>query len=325
MSMATRCVACGTIFRVVQDQLKVSEGWVRCGRCDQVFNALEGLFDLERESPPPWHPGIAEQAAKDDAGFEKTAADLDEDDRIASRFFSPEQHDVAKTPAEAVAERDRVDFADAQFNVDLLAENGAGEAGTPPPVASAGKGKASKGKSKSRKRSEPPGFVRHAERAARWRTPRARLALSLAALALIGVLGLQVAHHFRDLIAAQWPASKSWLMGWCSAMGCRIEPPRRIEDVTVESSALTRAAAGTDTYKLAVTLRNRGTLPLAMPSVDLSLTDTSGQLVARRALSPADFRSSGIVLAPGSDTPLQLLLTAGSPRVAGYTVEAFYP
>ena len=29
MSMATRCTSCGTIFRVVQDQLKVSEGWVR--------------------------------------------------------------------------------------------------------------------------------------------------------------------------------------------------------------------------------------------------------------------------------------------------------
>ena len=56
MSLATRCTACGTVFRVVQDQLKVSEGWVRCGRCDEVFNALEGLFDLERESPPDWTP-----------------------------------------------------------------------------------------------------------------------------------------------------------------------------------------------------------------------------------------------------------------------------
>ena len=54
MSLATRCTACGTIFRVVQDQLKVSEGWVRCGRCDDVFNAMEGLFDLDRDSPPEW-------------------------------------------------------------------------------------------------------------------------------------------------------------------------------------------------------------------------------------------------------------------------------
>jgi len=54
MSLATRCSTCGTAFRIVQDQLKVSEGWVRCGRCNSVFNALEGLFDLGRDAPPDW-------------------------------------------------------------------------------------------------------------------------------------------------------------------------------------------------------------------------------------------------------------------------------
>src|SRR5438270_14027398 len=58
MSLATRCTSCGTAFRVVQDQLKVSEGWVRCGRCDAVFNALEGLFDLGRDAPPDWEEPV---------------------------------------------------------------------------------------------------------------------------------------------------------------------------------------------------------------------------------------------------------------------------
>ena len=49
MSLATRCPACGTIFRVVQDQLKVSEGWVRCGQCHEVFHGIEQLFDLESD------------------------------------------------------------------------------------------------------------------------------------------------------------------------------------------------------------------------------------------------------------------------------------
>jgi predicted Zn finger-like uncharacterized protein len=56
MSLATRCTHCGTIFKVVEDQLKVSEGWVRCGRCNEVFHALPTLFDLEREAPPPRSP-----------------------------------------------------------------------------------------------------------------------------------------------------------------------------------------------------------------------------------------------------------------------------
>lgn len=45
MTLATRCPACGTVFRVVQDQLRVSEGWVRCGRCSEPFNALEAMVE----------------------------------------------------------------------------------------------------------------------------------------------------------------------------------------------------------------------------------------------------------------------------------------
>ena len=52
MSLATRCPACNTVFRVLQDQLRVSEGWVRCGQCQEVFNALETLFDLSATAEP---------------------------------------------------------------------------------------------------------------------------------------------------------------------------------------------------------------------------------------------------------------------------------
>lgn len=53
MSLTTRCTECGTVFRVVPDQLKVSEGWVRCGRCAAVFNAQEELLDPDVAVSPP--------------------------------------------------------------------------------------------------------------------------------------------------------------------------------------------------------------------------------------------------------------------------------
>ncbi|WP_310390040.1 zinc-ribbon and DUF3426 domain-containing protein [Roseateles sp.] len=68
MSLATRCSACGTIFRVVEDQLRVSDGWVRCGRCAEVFDARAQLFDIDREAPPPWPAEVA--AAPAAASFE---------------------------------------------------------------------------------------------------------------------------------------------------------------------------------------------------------------------------------------------------------------
>jgi predicted Zn finger-like uncharacterized protein len=59
MSLATTCTNCSTCFRVVQDQLRVSEGWVRCGHCQQVFNALESLFDLDAPHQPVALPPAA--------------------------------------------------------------------------------------------------------------------------------------------------------------------------------------------------------------------------------------------------------------------------
>ncbi len=338
MSLATRCVSCGTVFRVVQDQLKVSEGWVRCGRCDEVFNAIEHLFDLERDAPPGWKPPPAPPAppaavaaasfappesppADDDDIFE-----LEEDDRVHSRFFQPEQFDAETSPAENVAHRDRVEFADARFNDELLSDV-TGEAPPPQPgpkrVATKAKPKPKTKPAKSAARAEPE-FVRRAKEQARWNTPAARVMLTLAGLALMAALVAQVAFHQRDLVVARWPTSRPLLASACQWLQCRIEAPRRIDAVTVESSSLSPANSGA-AYRLSLTLRNRSDLPVAMPSIDLSLTDSTGQLISRRALSPADFRVGTAVIPPDNEAPLQLLLSSSGPRLSGYTVEVFYP
>lgn len=51
--MQTRCPACGTAFRITAEQLKVRQGQVRCGRCQQIFNALEALIDRPAAAAEP--------------------------------------------------------------------------------------------------------------------------------------------------------------------------------------------------------------------------------------------------------------------------------
>ncbi|KQV94428.1 zinc-ribbon and DUF3426 domain-containing protein [Rhizobacter sp. Root1221] len=337
MSLATRCTACGTVFRVVQDQLKVSEGWVRCGRCDQVFNAIEGLFDLERDAPPDWNPPpsppqppAAAITAHYQAPVEAPADDddvfhLSDEDRIHSRFFQPEQEDVDQTPAQTVAERDRVDFADAQFNMSMLAEvEGDNPSTERPPVEAPEPIRKHSAAKAAKAAKRPPEFLREAKRKARWRSPQVRIGLSMLVLLLAGSLVGQAAMHFRDVVAARWPQTRPWLVAACEPLACTVGLPHRIDELSVESSALSPAGGGAS-YRLSVVLRNRGSLPLALPSVDLSLTDPDGQLVSRRALSPADFRADPARIAAGSETTLQLLLDADGPRISGYTVEIFYP
>jgi len=316
MSLATRCTSCGTVFRVVQDQLKVSEGWVRCGRCDDVFNALEGLFDLERDAPPDWSPV---------AGPEAVHAVPSPEVRVASLAHgSGQPTSVAGKPIDTglahshgvespFGARETIDTFGAEETFDttvLAADSHASAPHSMPGIEDSA--------------SSTPDFLRHAQRQSRWRGSRARLGMVAATILLLVGLAGQIAHHFRDLLWARWPIVGPTLTAWCDAVGCTIEPVRRIEDIAVESTALTRAAEP-DSFRLVVALRNRGTMVLALPSLELSLTDSSGQLVARRTLEPQDFRGASPTLSPSADSALQLTLATGNSRVTGYTVEIFYP
>jgi len=337
MSLATRCTSCGTVFRVVQDQLKISEGWVRCGRCEQVFNALEGLFDLERDTPPGGAAAHFEEVSAADRGDDPSnylsarQVEGDHDDgrpddphlveRIDAHLFGKRRAESATTPSENVNKRDRHEFSDARFDTNLFVDDeeeplepGIGE---PEAVASeaAAPAKTDHG---------ALDFLRQAQRRARWQQPRVRLALAAGIVLLALLLTLQTAHHFRDTVAARWPSTRPLLLSWCDLAGCSIGTPKRIDDIVVDSTALGRLGDD-DAFRLSVTLRNRGQLAVALPSIDLSLTDTSGQLLARRVLAPRDFQASVAVLAPGADIALQAPLSAGSSRVSGFTVEVFYP
>ncbi len=369
MSLATRCTSCGTVFRVVQDQLKVSEGWVRCGRCDAVFNALEGLFDLGRDSPPEWSgapapvlaaEAAAESTADDDAMEDDAETGVDFTASLSPSALQAPSSPAVATPAMAageekghssafpstapaafedlladpidahlfrkrgpvsdakVDERDRLEFSDARFDSDLFAENSAGDESDPSESPASGTADLPLESAHGQ-----PDFLRRAERKARWRSAPARLAFGIGGAVAAVLLLLQIGHHFRDTIAARWPGSRPVLVAWCKLADCSLEAPRRIDEVLVDSTALTRAI-GLDAFVLSVTLKSRSALPLTMPSVDLSLTDGNGRLVARRALAPRDFGAAS-VLQPGAEAALQLMLNAGSARVSGYTVEIFYP
>ena len=334
MSLATRCTACGTVFRVVQDQLKVSEGWVRCGRCDEVFNALEGLFDLERD------PSTNRPVDNDDGSPSGPVATEGAVDRVevaewhrrsnapvasapnTGRAMSSHDSGQHSTPARRINERDRLEFPDAQFDPDMLADEALLQQQRAPAFESVSI--ALDAREAVVTSGTTPEFVRHAQRQVRPRSPWMRALLALAMLVLFAALLLQIVLHHRNAIAGRWPAAAPALKAWCAMTACVVEAPSRIDDVAVESTALTRASAP-NTFSLAVVLRNRGALSVALPSVDLSLTDANGQLVARRMLAPHDFHAESSIIKPGGELPLQIGFDAGSALVTGYTVEVFYP
>ena len=47
--MYTECPSCKTFFKITPSQLKAASGKVRCGNCNEVFSALDGLVDVVPE------------------------------------------------------------------------------------------------------------------------------------------------------------------------------------------------------------------------------------------------------------------------------------
>lgn len=56
MSQITCCPHCRTCFKVVTDQLRVADGWVRCGQCKQIFDAAARL--TQQPGPPELAPDL---------------------------------------------------------------------------------------------------------------------------------------------------------------------------------------------------------------------------------------------------------------------------
>ncbi len=171
---------------------------------------------------------------------------------------------------------------------------------------------------------EEPGFVRAARRQAFWQSRTVQAVLAVASLLLLAGLVVQVAWRERDLIAAQHPAMRPALQAVCRALGCEVAPLRRIADVVIDGSSFAKAREGG--FQLQLTLKNRGSTVLAMPAVELTLTDAKDQPVVRRVLRPDEVGAPETLPSQGEwSGTVPLGVSAGADRVTGYRVLAFYP
>ncbi|WP_077033242.1 zinc-ribbon and DUF3426 domain-containing protein [Pelomonas sp. KK5] len=382
MSLATRCTACGTIFRVVQDQLRVSEGWVRCGRCAEVFDAREQLFDIDREAPPPWpamgaapapvvmpppppppapvwtsaptplsappppappplappppefvaepEPHRFHEEEEEDAPVEEALASrmepewVEEAQQEAIESAAPAPEPVAPPMMSALDDYGTDTVLAPGLAAAAEAAPIAAEPAAEPPATDKKRSKKSKAKDATSDAPPIPEFMRRAQRSERWRQPRVRIALACCALLLLAVLAGQFALQFHNAIVAVYPTSRPAMQSFCQTAGCELQPWRRIDVVGVEASALNQAGPNNQ-YQLSVSLRNKSGLEVATPWIELSLTDASGATVTRKTLAPTEFKGGRPSMVANSEMPLQLLLSTGDQRVAGYSIEIFHP
>lgn len=429
MSQITRCPFCATTFKVVADQLRISEGWVRCGQCKEVFDASEHLLVGEHEpllpeasvhdAQAPAEPaaerqegvsvwgsarGAAAAAVSEESGPQSDAASQPAQAAIASLVANPMEADAAAdevdrpegtrpvvdsqapTPLSSLLKREAqpelpadlpgyelpgasIDDSSwpqdavedvAQVEAEASSQGVAGgepqqeDTESPSEDGDAPAEQSSVLQSLESLSSEPipaeeavvlpveallegapadaavpvaePGFVMAARRSAFWRRPWVRGALALAVLGLILVLGLQVAVQERDAIAARSPAAQALMEQVCQVMQCTLQAPRRIDAVVIDSSSFVKAREAAAAYQLQVGIKNTSALAVAMPALELTLTDAHEQTLLRRVLL-RDELGAPAQLAPGAvwSATLPVHVMQDASLVAGYRLLAFYP
>ncbi|MDO9164706.1 MAG: zinc-ribbon and DUF3426 domain-containing protein [Rhodoferax sp.] len=350
MSLITRCPACETLFKVVPDQLRISEGWVRCGQCDEVFDASLHLLEMPPDGGTPAIQQEESAVVHDatdavDVTAQPVDIDLDLDIYLGSQgspdALSVEQEqeqvlpDAAEDgPDQPLAEPIPDEFSRADEVISLSADwpevqsDGSPAARLTPalpdheaksdvddaePDSIAGLGEVS--------------FLRDKRTGTFWDRPLMRATLVFLTLALLLGLAGQIVIHERDRIVASEPGLKPWLEKACVLLNCSLSPLRGIESIVIESSSFTKIRG--DAYRVNFNLKNAAAVALAMPAIELTLTNSLDQPVVRRVFLPSDFGARIDTLAASAEWPASLAVAVKAEdlvdRIAGYRLLAFYP
>ena len=288
------------MFKVVSDQLKVSQGWVRCGQCASVFDAS---VHMQTES--------LHQSVSGSSGEPEVVANLlgsADGTEPSPQINSPNTLEVIEVnPVESeTTESDPTD------NLAVVAAS----------------------VDESDEKPADVSFVRDARRQAFWRKPAVRALFACFALLLIILLLLQLAVQQRDRLAAFEPRLKPALLIVCEVLTCSVGPLRQIEAIVIDGSSFNKL--NDSVYRLTFSIKNTATSAVAMPSLEVTLTDTQDQAVIRRVLAPAQFGMVSGLLGASAEfsgaltmqlTPPEASRDGGSisRRIAGYRLLAFYP
>ena len=298
MALATRCPHCQAVFRVVVDQLKLRGGLVRCGDCGQVFDAIGTLIYVD----------------------EATIAAAQEVPPLTLIGSPPESE--AGAPSPATDERDATPSPD--LNTLALFEeprSAAIDAAAVPAAAVVPHEAAAA-------RPDEPAFLQEGAS-----PPRRRISVALVLAVLIAamLLVLQLIVGFRAELLARWPGTRPALAALCVPFQCTAGWPTRADLLAVVSSELL-AIPGTTALELTAVVRNRGGFRVALPAIEVTLTDIQNRIVARRIFAPADYLASAgesaevldAGLAAGADYTIKLVFEARGIRASGFVVYPFY-
>jgi predicted Zn finger-like uncharacterized protein len=303
MSLITCCPACQTMFKVSGEDLRVSDGWVRCGNCDGVFDASAHLQVM---------PATQENSAAAPTAGEPDA-DLPNAVASPTPVLPAQTSASSQTAAFTVAERpspfraatsgDGTVFDASSVNIDVDAAAGAIGAAT---TMAATRFEPSPATLRREDRSAPPSFTDEpvtflgdqASAHSRWRLVAWLLGLAVLVLAMLGGAAL----HERQALVQRVPALLPAMEALCGFSGCEVKAPRLLDMIAIEDASMQEVAPSE--YKIQLLLKNQGHGAVEPPSLRVTLTGLHGEVLASHTVLPSQFAAGVTRIA--SNAPLSV-------------------
>ncbi len=157
--------------------------------------------------------------------------------------------------------------------------------------------------------------------------PRLRTRMSFWVLGnflLFTALLAQGIYFYGSDLARLSPSLKPVLAGVCRVMGCELTPPQDINLIDLVEARVAPHPKFTKALRIRATLVNRASFAQAFPTMEVTLSDSSGQVIARRAFKPGEYvektRIEGELMPPNVAIPVLLDVTHPNNRALGYEI-----
>jgi predicted Zn finger-like uncharacterized protein len=334
MALATTCPQCKTSFKVVPDQLKLRRGLVRCGVCQHVFSGIDYISQVlpTATKEPPVKASVTP--------VDEPSSDTpNTDEALNTAFFIPDTVLAPSTKMmmdafESRVNRESVELAKPPSSIKLREDEKLLRNGAP--------------KSSLFDQADEPeddelaavNFFSGEEprKGMRGFSNRSELLLILATFVLGALLLLQVLVGARHTLAAQFPTLSSTIDTISSVVGLKVETPRAMDGLTIESFEL-QASTNPGIYSLSAILRNSASTVVKWPAIELTLTDTTGNLLLKKVLLPTEYLPSMLTtlgfidlaqaeklgFKSSGELPLKLALEVTDIVPSGFSAALFYP
>ncbi|MFQ5995409.1 MAG: zinc-ribbon and DUF3426 domain-containing protein [Acidiferrobacterales bacterium] len=141
-------------------------------------------------------------------------------------------------------------------------------------------------------------------------------------LALVLILAAQLVFFYATELS-RYPDLKRWVTVACERLGCKIRPYQDVTLIELLHTSVVRHPDRADALKIDASMVNRARVAQPYPLMELTLSDSTGAIVARRTFQPREYlktSKTNTMMPPNLVIDAGLEVTSPKAKPGGYEI-----